>query len=150
MALHYKCKSALSTLRWSVFLEKNDKLLFGVELFVTEEFLRFDWKVVIWAFACFVLFAAHSLSFSFLLYFLYFTESFLDICLPFSLSNFSLRHEITRLNFSRRSLNFWALVRPEYLPFLGRPETWLYRTLTWNCLEGHRGRYSWLGDEENF
>ena len=43
-------------------------------------------------------------------------------------------------NFSRSNLHSWGLVRPEHLPFIGRPETWMYKTLAWNDLEGLRGR----------
>ena len=70
---------------------------------------------------------------------------------PLSLSNFFFKHEIIRLlQFFPSKLTFWALVRPEYSPFLGRPETQIYETLAWNRLEGLRGLLPWLSNEENY
>ena len=105
----------------SVCLQENDELLFGVELFAAEEFSPFVWELVIWAFVCFLCWRLSK----FLIFFVFFVfyEIFPEVFPPLSHSKFFFKHDITGLcfNFSLWSLHFWALVSPEYSPFLGRP-----------------------------
>ena len=117
------CRSALAILRWSVCLQENGELLFGVQLFVAEDFLPFGWELSFWHLLVFVFIVDLFLSFSYSLYFLCFTGSFLKFVLRFLFLIFSGLSKSLDFcfNFSFWSLHFWALVRPEYLLFQGLP-----------------------------
>ena len=73
--------------------------------------------------------------------FFVFYQIFPDFSPQFSFFKLFLKHEITRLPFQffLLKLNFWALVRPKYLPFLKRSETGVQNI----SLESF-----WLGDEK--
>ena len=90
----------------------------------------------------------------FLIFFVFFVfyEIFPDVYPPFSPLNFflSMKYLDFSFNLSRRSLHLWTLARPEYSPFLRRPEPWIYNILAWNHLEVLTAHPPWLGDEENF
>ena len=87
---------------------------------------------------------------SFLIFFVFCCvyRSFLNTCLPFLTFCLSQKSLDFLFNFFA-SKHFWALVRSEHSPFLGRPETQIYKARVMNCLEGLTGCPSWLSDKEN-
>ena len=100
--------------------------------------------------SCFVFFAVHFLVFSSSLHFFVFIGAYLILAFHFPFLTFCLSQKSLDflLNFFS-SKHFWALVRSEHSPFLGRPETQIYKARVMTCLEGPTGCPPWLSDKEN-
>ena len=73
--------------------------------------------------------------------FLRFLGFFLIFAIHFCFLTFSLSMKPLdfSFNFFRRSLHFWALIKPKYSSSLGSPETLIYKASAMNCLNGLRG-----------